>query len=103
MTTLVNLHHEKCEVPIDRTTLFGNPFDYRQLGISREDSVRLYYDWFYNKLNNESFCDKVLSLKNKKLGCWCVPDLCHGHVILEYLEGTPISWNKKQIAIDDFV
>ncbi len=90
MTTLANLHHEKCDVPIDRTTIFGNPYDYLKLGITRSECIRRYKVWFYNRLKDESFRDKVLELKGKRLGCWCVPDLCHGHVILEYLEGIPL-------------
>lgn len=26
------------------------------------------------------------SLRNKKLGCWCAPEQCHGHILLELLE-----------------
>ena len=95
MTTLANLHHESCEVSIDRTTQFGNPYDYRKLGITREESVLKYKEWFYKRLQNKNFHDAVLSLRNKKLGCWCVPDLCHGHVIIEFLEGIPFPLSKK--------
>lgn len=102
MTSLVNLHHEKCEIKIDRTTLFGNPFDYRKLGITREECVRKYREWFYNKLKDDSFRNKVLSLKDRVLGCWCVPNLCHGHILLEYLENIPIKWSKKEKTLEDY-
>ena len=103
MTILVNLHHEKCQVPIDRTTPFGNPF---HIGIdgTREEVVLKYKDHFYKMLKNDEFRDKVLALKNEVLGCWCVPDLCHGHVILEYLEGTPLPIKHvKETTIEDFI
>jgi hypothetical protein len=105
MTTLDNLRYGKCEVVIDRTSPFGNPFNHRKLGITREDSVRKYKEWFYNKLKDHEFRDKVLALKDKKLGCWCVPSLCHGQVILEYLEGIPIEWpsEKPNKTIEDFI
>ena len=32
---------------------------------------------------------EILNIKDKVLACWCVPLKCHGHIILEYLEGIP--------------
>jgi hypothetical protein len=103
MTTLANLHHDKnCDVLIDRRSPFGNPYDHRKLGITREECVHKYKEWFYNKLKDDSFRDIVLQLKGKRLGCWCVPDLCHGMVILEYLEGIPLPPKKtKERTLED--
>ena len=100
MTTLINLHHENCDVRIDRTTRFGNPFDHNKLGITREECVLRYKKWFLNKVGEKTFFDKVVELKNRRLGCWCVPLLCHGHVILEYLEGTPLPLQPKDTTLE---
>lgn len=35
---------------------------------------------------NEEFREHVLSLKGKRLGCYCKPEECHGDVIQEYIE-----------------
>jgi hypothetical protein len=85
----------KYDIRIDRGTPFGNPFDHSKLGITRVECVRRYKEWFYKRLTDEAFRDRVLSLKNKILGCWCVPDLCHGMVIIEYLEGIPYEKKEK--------
>jgi hypothetical protein len=46
----------------------------------------MYKDWFYRRLTDPVFRDKVHSLKGKVLACWCKPDTCHGDIIVEYLE-----------------
>ena len=33
----------------------------------------------------------MLSLRGKKLGCWCKPDPCHGDVIIDYLNNLTYS------------
>lgn len=108
MTTVVNLRttkgkpRPKCDVKIDRSSPFGNP---HTLGFcklcnrthDRIDCLKEYKIYFYKRLlTDETFRDKVLSLKGKVLGCWCVPLLCHGHVIIEYLEG--ISYEKEKCS-----
>jgi len=85
MTTVVNVKHTKCDAFIYRGTPFGNPFDYMKLGITRTECIAMYRAWFYKKLNDPRFRDKVLELKGKALGCYCAPLECHGDVIVEYL------------------
>jgi hypothetical protein len=36
--------------------------------------------------SNEEFRKQVLSLRGKRLGCYCKPEECHGDVIREYIE-----------------
>lgn len=97
MTTIVNLRHHKCEIACDRTTVFGNPYDHNRLGITRDECCDKFKEYFYNKLRNPDFRDKVKSLKGKKLGCWCkcqphcgnpkcISRRCHVETIVEYLE-----------------
>lgn len=85
MTSLVNIKKVSCDVFIGRPSAFGNPF---KIGIdgTRKDVISKYRKWFYNKLTNKFFCNSVLSLKDKTLGCYCKPKPCHGDIIIEFLE-----------------
>lgn len=74
--------------PIDRRSEFGNPFRLESDGgdFSRRGSVGAYINWFEEKIYSDSeFRLAVNELRGEMLGCWCVPKLCHGHVILYYL------------------
>ena len=84
-TTIVNIKKHKCDVYIGRGSPFGNPFRIGDHG-DREQVLAKYRTYFKRRLTDQSFRDKVLSLKGKVLGCWCKPLLCHGDVIVEYLE-----------------
>jgi len=85
-TVIVNLRKETCDVLCDRRSLFGNPYNHETLGITRDESCELYGEYFKKKLRNPEFRDKVLALKGKRLGCWCVPLRCHLQWIVDYLE-----------------
>jgi hypothetical protein len=101
MTTIVNLKRDKCEIRIDRKSIFGNPYVIGRDG-TREEVIEKYRVWFYKKLKDSSFRDRVLALKDHILGCWCKPDDCHGNVIVEYLEGIPIKTKSESIDLTDF-
>ena len=65
--------------------LFGNPFTVKIHG--RDKCIELYREYFYNRIETDyQFRKAVLSLKGKRLGCYCKPKPCHGDIILEYLE-----------------
>ena len=102
-TTLVNVRHtDKCDVMIDRTGPFGNPF---KIGVNgdRVQVIEKYREWFYKRiLTDTEFRDKIQSLKGRVLGCWCVPDLCHGMVIIEYLERIPYGNKQTNTKTTDF-
>lgn len=71
---------------IGRPTVFGNPFPLR-----REEDRRIvlqrYTEYFYQRIaEDEGFRVKVLELRGYDLACWCAPRLCHGDVILDWLE-----------------
>lgn len=97
MTTVVNISRkngkkiEKYDVLIDRRTPFGNP---HTIGYCREcnkvhdrkEAIEMFRKDFYECLNDDEFKKEVLKLKGLRLGCWCVPLLCHGNVIKEYLD-----------------
>ena len=74
------------DVRVDRGTIFGNPFDFQKLGITRDECVEKYRDYFYKRIATDAnFRNQILTLKDKVLGCWCVPLDCHATIIAEYL------------------
>ena len=85
-TRVVNMHKESCDVIVDRTSIFGNPFS------AGRDSTRLqvidrYRGWFVNQLTDPEFYAAAENLKGKVLGCHCVPKPCHGHIIAAWCNG----------------
>lgn len=95
MTTVVNIHkRQEYDVYIGRAGhghdgYFGNPIPLD--GITREQCIEQYRIYFYNRIEKDpEFKRRILELKGKRLGCFCMPHLCHGMVIVEYLEGIPV-------------
>ena len=92
-TTVVNLKAAVgFDVYIGRPSDFGNPFRIGKDG-DRTKVVDLFSKYFYNRLKTDpKFKLRVLSLKGKRLGCYCKPEQCHGDIIAEYVntykEGT---------------
>jgi hypothetical protein len=87
MPILVNLKKQRCDIYIGRGSIYGNPYLIGRDG-SREDVIRKYKTYFYDKLaRNSQFKQAVDWLKGREvtLGCYCSPLPCHGDVILEYL------------------
>lgn len=75
-------------VPIDRTTVFGNPYKIGRDG-NREKVLEKYKKYFHIRLAKDNkFVKQVEELRGKKLGCWCKPLPCHGDEIVNYLEGS---------------
>ena len=94
-TSIVNLRHHKAEVLCGRGSIFGNPYLIGRDG-DRNEVCDKFIPYFYKKLTNPEFRAKVLSLKGRKLGCWCKcspqcdnpkckPHRCHVETIVEYL------------------
>lgn len=69
-------------VRIDRTTEWGNPFELDKDGTRDEvcDHYRAYLLW------KPSLIAKLGGLEGKVLGCWCYPERCHGHELIEVLK-----------------
>lgn len=98
-TTLVNVKKKECDVYIGRRMpnvkfkaksghdgYFGNPYRLEDYGGNREDCIRDFRNYFFSRLaQDKEFFQRVHTLKDKILGCWCWPDVCHGEVIVEYL------------------
>lgn len=99
-TKVVNLRKEKCDVKIcrlpDNTVpdppkpgCFGNPFFLKDVNDDEERKlvVDRYRGYFNGRIvKDKAFRDAILSLKGKRLGCFCAPKACHGDVIKEWLD-----------------
>lgn len=89
-TNVVNVKRtDEWDVKIGRSTRFGNPYVLEQFGgdYTREASVEQFRLYFAHKIGtSKDFRQAVQDLKGKTLGCYCKPKLCHGDVIVEYLE-----------------
>jgi hypothetical protein len=54
---------------------------------TRDECIELFRRDFYKMLGeNAEFRRAVLSLKGKRLGCYCKPKNCHGDVIRDFIE-----------------
>lgn len=86
MTTVVNIRHEKADVYCGRSTIYGNPYQIRRDG-DRIEVISKYIDYFIDRLHRDpNFKQKIFELKDKRIGCWCHPLLCHLDVIAFYLD-----------------
>ena len=77
---------EPNEKYIGRPSRWGNPFKIGEHG-TREQVCLLYYQWIFTQPH---LLSQLSQLKGKRLMCYCVPELCHGHMlglaILKYEE-----------------
>jgi hypothetical protein len=67
-------------VYIGRPSIWGNPFIIGKDG-SREEVIEKYIKY----LNDSPDLIKRAKeeLNEKILGCWCAPNLCHGHILAQ--------------------
>lgn len=95
MTTVVNIKHtQRYDQYIGRAGhgqdgYYGNPF---RLGSesTRGSTLKQYKEYFYHRLATDpTFKERIHSLKDKILGCFCKPHPCHGDIIAEYLNNLP--------------
>lgn len=76
-TTVVNKYKEPYEVYIGRGSKWGNPFVIGKDG-NRDDVCDKYEVYL---LSNQTLLDALPELKDKKLGCFCKPQRCHGDLL----------------------
>lgn len=68
----VNKNKEKCDVYVGRGSPFGNPFPVFNGEFTLEDSLRLHaVQLSENAYLDKKFRKTIISLKGKKLGCFC--------------------------------
>lgn len=111
MTTVVNIKrlplHDQFDMrPGDvyigraghgKTGTFGNPFVVGKMcsrchryHATRESTLPCYEAYLNERAEKDSnFRAELLNLRNKRLGCFCKPDACHGDVIVRWLERNP--------------
>ncbi len=54
---------------------------------TRIECIKKFKQDFYNKIDADpEFRKSVLTIKGKRLGCYCKPKECHGDVIKEWIE-----------------
>jgi hypothetical protein len=91
---VVHCKKEKYDVYIGRAvprssfkaSIWGNPFVIGKDG-TREEVMVKYRRWL---LGNPELLKKLPELKGKVLGCWCVPEACHGDVLSELASSEPV-------------
>jgi hypothetical protein len=70
-------------VRIDRSSPWGNPFVLGPDG-DRKQVIAAYRDHYLP--HKPSLQARLDELEGKVLACWCAPEPCHGHVLVELLE-----------------
>jgi hypothetical protein len=81
---VVRLRVERCDMKIDRSTPWGNPFVIGKHG-DRHEVIERFRMWALTSADPEAVWirEHVHELRGKVLGCWCAPLDCHGFVLLE--------------------
>jgi hypothetical protein len=65
---------------------FANPYKICK-DSTHEEVIDKYRKYITQKLeNNKSLQDELMMMKNKNLGCWCYPEMCHGNIILKLID-----------------
>ena len=79
---VVNKYHESYDIYIGRGSKWGNPYI---VGIdgTREQCINKYTDYL---LDNDDLFNDLKELKDKRLGCFCKPQSCHGDILKYYAE-----------------
>jgi transcriptional regulator with XRE-family HTH domain len=92
-TVVVNLRKESFDVYIGRkgkgySGYYGNPFRVGSMPI--EQVLVRYREYFIKRIASDpEFKSRVLKLRGRRLGCFCVPNPCHGQIIVEWLNSQP--------------
>ena len=67
------------------TSPYHNPYSWKKHG--RVESINLYRTVTVRYLNLDPLKEVHARTGQLRLGCWCVPDPCHGQVLKELIEG----------------
>ncbi len=66
-------------------SIWSNPYKIGKDG-NREEVLVKYELYIRNKLENHPILkEQLIQLKNKKLGCWCAPEPCHGDILIKMI------------------
>ena len=81
MACVVNLRHEEYDVLIARPSKWGNPYQIGRDG-DREQVIQNYEICLRRR---PDLLAALPELANKRLGCHCKPEACHGDVLVKLL------------------
>lgn len=79
---VVHCKREPFDVYIGRPSKWGNPFPLVP-EVGRYNTLQHYKMWV---VGNRDLLLSLHELDNMVLGCWCAPNLCHGHVLAELVD-----------------
>ncbi len=82
MNKVVHCKKDRYDIYIGRPSKWGNPFSIGKDG-TREEVMQKYENYLLNNLN---LMNSLYELKDKVLGCWCKPKICHGDILIKYIE-----------------
>lgn len=75
---------DEYDVYIGRPSEFGNPYDAKTYGLIK--CLKMYEVHTRNRLAKDpDFKIRLLELKDKRLGCFCKPNMCHGDVLVKLI------------------
>lgn len=78
---VVNTHYATADVDISRGSIFGNEHVISD-SLTRDEAIAQYKIGLKKKIKDNTISmDALLGLIGKRLGCTCVPNACHGHVL----------------------
>lgn len=84
-TTVVNLRNgDEFDVWVARPSKWGNPFHIGRDG-SRAEVIEKYRQYI---LRRPDLLADLHELKEKRLGCWCAPKLCHANILAELADAS---------------
>jgi len=77
MIEVVHCKKSQYDVYIGRPSKWGNPFT---IGIdgNRKEVISKYHEWI---LTQPELMNSLHELVDKRLGCWCSPQSCHGDIL----------------------
>jgi hypothetical protein len=85
LTFVVHCKRSAYDVYIGRPGIWGNPFSHQEgtlarfKVVDRDEAVDRYEAWV---MSQPELVQRIKrELKSKILGCWCIPNRCHGEVL----------------------
>jgi hypothetical protein len=101
MVTVVNLNFERCDIKVDRTGPFGNPFTHLLYGTAgihvktRDEAINRFIEYFYSEKGRPLRVRALTEIKpNMRIGCHCIPKRCHAEIIAGY-----VNWRNNVEAV----
>jgi hypothetical protein len=91
-TYIVNITKSAYDRKIMRPGPLGNPFYLVNPddNLERRHVLWLFDQWFYKEIaKNPVYVEEVHNCYGLILGCVCKPKLCHGDIIVDYLNHLP--------------